>query len=150
MSLNRLNRLNRVSSFLWGLAIVLVLPAATGWTQGLKTENVVLITADGLRHEELFSGVDPLMLENPKQAGIKSPERLKEAYWRTSAAERRQALLPFLQRWPAESNPSPLGLDSSDFQGTGDRNGFLSPFLSARDPWYHKVLHPCRFRVKIP
>lgn len=60
-----------------------------------KTRAVVLIVADGLRWEEVFTGADPLLL-NSKNGGIwAKPEDLKRSYWRATAEERRKALLPF-------------------------------------------------------
>lgn len=61
----------------------------------LKTERLILITVDGLRHEELFGGFDPMMLEHEDQAGIDTLETLKEQYWRDTPKERREALFPF-------------------------------------------------------
>ena len=60
-----------------------------------ETRAVVLIVADGLRWQEVFTGADPLLL-NSKNGGIwAKPEDLKRAYWRDDVAERRKALLPF-------------------------------------------------------
>lgn len=63
--------------------------------QALGTaENVVLITLDGLRPEEMFTGADErLMIE---ELGVKEPAALKEKFWRESPEERREVLLPFL------------------------------------------------------
>lgn len=61
----------------------------TGITQSrLRTENVILITADGLRHEELFAGMDENLLAEDNV-------ELKTQYWRTTDKERRRALMPF-------------------------------------------------------
>jgi hypothetical protein len=57
-------------------------------------QNVVLITLDGLRPEEVFSGGDERLMI--KELGPEEPEELKSRYWRESAEERRQILLPFL------------------------------------------------------
>jgi hypothetical protein len=54
-----------------------------------KTENVVLVTWDGFRGEELFSGAEERLLP-PKD------EALRKAFWRDTPGERRAALLPFL------------------------------------------------------
>jgi len=59
-----------------------------------KTENVILITTDGLRWQEVFTGADPNLL-NLEQGGIKELDPLREAFWRDSAEARREALLPF-------------------------------------------------------
>jgi len=63
----------------------------------LKTERVILLTVDGLRHEELFGGLDPMLVdeEAKEQSGIKSLDVLKEKYWRETPEERREVLFPF-------------------------------------------------------
>lgn len=61
-----------------------------------QTDNtkVVLITLDGLRWQELFSGADPLLVTN--EDFVNDTTALKEAFWRESATERRNVLFPFL------------------------------------------------------
>lgn len=53
----------------------------------LQAENVVLVTLDGFRWQELYSGAEERLL--PKD------EALRAAIWRETARERREALLPF-------------------------------------------------------
>ncbi len=61
-----------------------------------KTRNVVLIVSDGLRWQEVFTGADPLLL-NEANGGIWDKEAdLKREFWRDDPRERRRALLPFL------------------------------------------------------
>ena len=62
----------------------------------LKTRNVVLIVSDGLRWQEIFTGADPLLL-NEKNGGIWDKEAdLRREFWRETPEERRKALFPFL------------------------------------------------------
>lgn len=61
----------------------------------LKTENVVLVTPDGLRIQELFGGVDSVIFENKEKSGVRNKAKLKRTYWRKTAAQRRRVLLPF-------------------------------------------------------
>jgi hypothetical protein len=56
--------------------------------------KVVLITLDGLRWQELFTGADPLLITNG--AYVSDTKELKEKFWRETAAERRTVLLPFV------------------------------------------------------
>ncbi|NQV72623.1 sulfatase-like hydrolase/transferase [bacterium] len=56
-------------------------------------ENVFLITMDGFRWEELFTGADPWLLEN--EAYTSDREELKSKFWFDSAEQRRSALMPF-------------------------------------------------------
>ena len=61
-----------------------------------KTRNVVLIVADGLRWQEVFTGADPSLL-NSENGGIwGKPERLKHEFWRDDISDRRKTLFPFL------------------------------------------------------
>ena len=61
-----------------------------------KTRNVVLIVADGLRWQEVFTGADPALL-NSEHGGIwGKPERLKREFWRDDISDRRKTLFPFL------------------------------------------------------
>jgi len=59
-----------------------------------KTENVFLITIDGLRWQELFSGADKSLL-NPEDGGVEDVQRLQEKFWRETPQDRRVALMPF-------------------------------------------------------
>src|ERR1700730_1685921 len=61
-----------------------------------KSRNVVLIVADGLRWQEIFTGADARLL-NDQDGGIwDRPEDLRREFWREDVAERRAALFPFL------------------------------------------------------
>src|SRR4029079_10390155 len=59
-----------------------------------RTENVVLITTDGLRGQEVFGGAEEALLT--KDAGVSDPDALRREFWRDTADARREALLPFL------------------------------------------------------
>ncbi len=56
--------------------------------------NLVLVTLDGVRWQEVFSGVDPALIEDERYTN--APVHLKEAYWRDGRDERRAMLFPFL------------------------------------------------------
>ncbi len=55
--------------------------------------KVILITLDGYRWQELFTGADPLLIGNKEY--VHEVEALKEAFWRETPEERREALMPF-------------------------------------------------------
>lgn len=60
----------------------------------LKTKNVVLITTDGLRWQDLFTGAEKeLVSEAP--GGVKNVKVTEREFWRETPEERRQALMPF-------------------------------------------------------
>ena len=61
----------------------------------LRTKNVFLITTDGLRWQEVFTGAEELLL-NKTNGGVSEIGGLKQRFWRERPEERRKALLPFL------------------------------------------------------
>jgi dienelactone hydrolase len=77
------------SALAWVAAASALLGAPT-----LRTENVVLITTDGLRWQEVFGGAEEALLT--REAGVSEPADLRRAFWRDTAEARREALLPFL------------------------------------------------------
>jgi len=88
-----------VRSVLGVLVLALLGCAPHAWAGSatpLKTRNVVLIVSDGLRWQEIFTGADPLLL-NEKNGGIWDQEAdLRRAFWRDDVNERRKALFPFI------------------------------------------------------
>ena len=57
------------------------------------SSKVFLITLDGLRWQELFTGTDSLLVTNSKF--VKDTARLKEKFWKDNYKSRRETLLPF-------------------------------------------------------
>ena len=72
------------------LALCLVTLSACGQ---YKTENVFIITLDGLRWQELYTGADEQLVGNKTYVG--NAEELRELFWRESPSERREVLMPF-------------------------------------------------------
>jgi len=60
-----------------------------------KTENIIFVMTDGLRWQEVFRGADPALM-NKEEGGVTDIPALKQSYWRESAQERREVLLPFV------------------------------------------------------
>lgn len=58
-----------------------------------KTENIVLITFDGLRWQELFTGADSLLVDDTGM--IESVGSLLDEFWDTDPLVRREKLFPF-------------------------------------------------------
>src|SRR5260370_4997659 len=58
------------------------------------TRNIILVTADGLRWQDLFGGLDP-MLKDQKSAGMDGAAALNAKLWRVTPEERRKVLMPF-------------------------------------------------------
>jgi hypothetical protein len=59
-----------------------------------KTENVIVITLDGMRWQEVFGGIDSALMNNRDFS--KDSAGLRSKYWSDTAAERRKKLFPFL------------------------------------------------------
>jgi hypothetical protein len=66
----------------------------TVWGQSRKTENLILLTVDGLRWQEVFGGADARLL-NKEEGDVRDIDETKARYWRESPEERREALMPF-------------------------------------------------------
>jgi Sulfatase len=87
------------------IAIILVaalysgaLPAQAADTSALATRNVILLTADGVRIEELFGGIDASVIAHADTSGIYYEEetaRVKEAYGAATPMASRERLMPF-------------------------------------------------------
>lgn len=59
-----------------------------------RTENVLLVTYDGLRRQELFAGADESLL-NREHGGVRNVDALRARFWSDDPLRRREALLPF-------------------------------------------------------
>ncbi len=69
-----------------------------------KTENVILITLDGLRWQEVFTGADSLLIDD--SGYVENPEELVRQYWHEDPTRRRALLMPFF--WSTISNEGQL------------------------------------------
>src|SRR5215208_147059 len=76
------------------LTITTLLAPAARAEATRKAENVLVVTLDGFRWQELFSGADEALMET-KAGGVRDLAGLKRRYWRDTAAARREALMPF-------------------------------------------------------
>lgn len=56
--------------------------------------KVVLITLDGFRWQELFSGADSLLIANTEY--VADTTGLKDQFWQKTAKQRREELMPFI------------------------------------------------------
>lgn len=76
------------------LAATAALLTLISCTKGDDDPRLVIITFDGLRWQELFSGADEGLVGDTRF--VKDPEALKAAYWRDTPEARREALMPFV------------------------------------------------------
>ena len=58
-----------------------------------KTENIILITLDGMRWQEVFSGAEKRLITN--KSFVDDTASLNKIFWQESPEERREALMPF-------------------------------------------------------
>jgi len=72
-----------------------LLLAALPVGSGGKTENVVLVTYDGLRWQEVFGGADGSLFDKD-HGGVRDVAKLKKTFGGETPGARREALLPFL------------------------------------------------------
>ncbi len=58
--------------------------------------NVILVTLDGVRVQEFFGGMDPVLAKAPEaESGIYDAEVTSKRWWRETPEARREALMPF-------------------------------------------------------
>lgn len=76
--------------FLW---VLLLFPLAVIGQKG-KTENIIFISVDGYRWEELFRGIDT-SLSNKKHYLRTDSAAVMRKYWAATQEERREKLMPF-------------------------------------------------------
>jgi hypothetical protein len=74
-----------------GLLLMLVVLEARSQN---KIENIIVITTDGFRWQELFQGMDSAIANNPKYNQGDST-LIFERYWAANGTDRRRRLLPF-------------------------------------------------------
>lgn len=76
-----------------GIAATALVPAITR-ADSDQDSNVVLVTTDGLRWQDVFRGADPALME--RTAGdAASAALIKDLFWRETPEKRRAALMPF-------------------------------------------------------
>jgi hypothetical protein len=63
---------------------------------GTRVDNVLIVTFDGLRVQEMFGGYDAA-LNDKADGGVSKPEPLQTRFDRATPEARREALLPFIR-----------------------------------------------------
>src|SRR6059058_1734809 len=76
------------------LILVLLCSAFSLRAQNSKADNIVIITLDGMRWQEVFGGVDSSLMNNEKFT--KDKDGVKAMFWSDTAEVRREKLFPFL------------------------------------------------------
>lgn len=76
------------------LLIAFLITVLFGAAQKSKIENVLVVTLDGMRWQEVFNGVDSALMNNP--VFTRNAKGLKSNFWHDAPEERRKKLFPFL------------------------------------------------------
>lgn len=63
-------------------------------TRASAADNVIVVTLDGFRWQELFGGADEKLL-NKEFGGVVNVADLKQRYWKDTPEARREVLMPF-------------------------------------------------------
>ncbi len=71
---------------------LLILATGSSYAQS-SAQNVFIITVDGTRWQEIFTGADSMLLRNTNC--VKDTRLMMQQYWHNDAAERRRRLMPF-------------------------------------------------------
>jgi hypothetical protein len=85
-----IQKMKIVSGLLLGLILTVNINA-----QSFKTKNIIFVTLDGLRWQEVFTGADSSLLLGNKNAHG-DINALKTAFWSDTTEIRREKLMPFL------------------------------------------------------
>jgi Metalloenzyme superfamily len=78
------------------ISIFCILFSISAFSQGqpkTKTENIILITLDGMRWQEVFTGAEKRLMLNKKF--VDDTASLKKMFWHESPEKRREMLMPF-------------------------------------------------------
>lgn len=99
--------------------VVFVASIFSVWAK--SADNVVLVTLDGLRWQEVFSGADKELINNSDF--VENKDEITALFWRENQAERTKALMPFFSQ-------------TLTTQGVliGDRS--QGSLISVSNPWY--------------
>jgi len=87
--------MNHIATPLVAAALAATLAPAQDHAAGTRVDNVLVVTMDGLRWQELFGGYQGA-LNNKEDGGVSRPEALAARFDRKAPEARREALLPFI------------------------------------------------------
>src|SRR5579864_6926405 len=79
--------------FILPLATAALLTISAAAQPVAKTKHLFIITIDGFRWQEVFTGADPQLVSNADY--VRDTALFRQEYWDSSAEVRRKKLLPF-------------------------------------------------------
>jgi len=116
----------------WLVAGVTPWAAAEERAPGTTVDNVLVITLDGFRWQELFGGYDAT-LNTKADGGVSQPEPLRARFDRPTPESRREALLPFV--WGIVARDGQILGDATRHSRVRVTNGFWFSY-----PGYNEML----------
>jgi hypothetical protein len=123
----------RISTRLATLVLLAVTAPAALAQRQQRSQNVILVVTDGLRWQEVFAGADSLLaFGDPKVVGDDTTA-IRRKFWRATAAERREVLLPFL--WGTVAREGQLFGNLAAGSSAAVTNGLKFSY-----PGYHEML----------
>ncbi|GGE63010.1 type I phosphodiesterase/nucleotide pyrophosphatase [Pedobacter psychrotolerans] len=75
------------------LIFALSISASFSFAQTRKTKNLIIVTLDGMRWQEVFRGADSAMISSKY---TEDKDEVRKKYWTASLEDRRKLLFPFL------------------------------------------------------
>lgn len=96
-----------------------------------KTENIFIITTDGFRWQEMFGGVDSVLLKDDKY--VRNRDRIKNNFVGRTPEESRQKLMPFM--WNTVAKEGQLYGN----RWAGNKVNVLNPYWFSY-PGYNEIL----------
>jgi hypothetical protein len=76
------------------IALISCASYVIAFAQQEKAEHLIIVTLDGFRWQEMFSGADSLLIRNP--AYTKDSAAMMRLFWADNPVKRREKLLPFI------------------------------------------------------
>jgi hypothetical protein len=159
--------LRRVCTLFVCLASLTALQSSPGTAQTPPADNIVLITLDGVRTEEIFGGLDLEILKSTLGEKQKAEDTLAyQRFWAPTREERRRRLMPFF--WSLVTDHGSIAGDTTAGSAVRLRNrlwfsypGYAEILLGephdeqikSNDPIqnpYRTVLEVLRDRLKLP
>jgi hypothetical protein len=74
------------------IVLLMTILSASGMAQTRKTENIIIVTLDGMRWQEVFGGIDSAIMVNRRYTHDSAGAA---RYWGSDMLERRKKLFPF-------------------------------------------------------
>ncbi len=130
------------------LIILLACAPALGFAADRKTQNVFLITADGLRWQEVFRGAEDMPL-NKEFGNFGNSNAIRKDFWRETPEARREVLFPFIwgtvakqgQLWGNRDKSSDVRVSNGRNFSYPGYNEFLTGYADPKIDSNDKVLN---------